>query len=221
MDIEGLGEALVAQLVDAGLLKGLPQIYNLRREDLLTLERMGEKSATNLLDGIEASRSRPLWRLLHGLGIPHVGVSSARDLASRFHTLDALAQADVPTLLTVNEIGDIMAAAIFAWFRDPAAQVVVEELRSAGVHFGEGDEPATVTGGPLLGTTGVLTGTLSIPRDEAAETIRSLGGKVTGSVSKKTSHVLAGADAGSKLEKARSLGVKVLDEAEFTALTAR
>jgi len=221
MDIEGLGEALVAQLVDAGLLKGLPQIYTLRREDLLTLERMGEKSATNLLDGIEASRSRPLWRLLHGLGIPHVGVSSARDLASRFHTLDALAQADVPTLLTVNEIGDIMAAAIFAWFRDPAAQAVVEELRSAGVHFGERDEPATVTGGPLLGTTWVLTGTLSIPRDEAAETIRSLGGKVTGSVSKKTSHVLAGADAGSKLEKARSLGVKVLDEAEFTALTAR
>jgi len=221
MDIEGLGEALVAQLVEAGLLDGLPQIYSLRRDDLLALERMGEKSANNLLGAIDGSRTRPLWRLLHGLGIPHVGVSSARDLAARFGTMDTLAQADIPTLLTVHEIGDIMAAAIHAWFRDPAVLAMLEALRSAGLHFGENDEPAAVAGGPLVGTTWVLTGTLSMAREAAAESIRAGGGKVTGSVSKKTTHVLAGTDAGSKLEKARALGIKILSESDFSELLAQ
>lgn len=216
MDIEGLGEAMVAQLVDAGLLADLPGLYAIRREDLLRLERMGEKSAANLLAGIDASRSRPLWRLLHGLGIPHVGVSSARDLAARFHTIDALAAADIATLLTVNEIGDVMATAIHSWFQTPAARELIGSLRLAGLNLGERDEPATSTGGALTGTTWVLTGTLSIPRDEAADLIRSRGGKVTGSVSKKTTHVLAGTDAGSKLDKARQLGVKILTEEEFS-----
>jgi len=218
MDIEGLGEALVAQLVEANLLRGVADVYFLQKDALLALDRMGEKSAANLLEGIEASRSRPLWRLLHGLGIPHVGISSSRDLAARFHTLDALAVADVATLLTVHEIGEIMADAIHVWFRDPSARTFIETLRSVGLHFGENDEPASTAGGPLVGTTWVLTGALTIPRDEAAETIRQLGGKVTGSVSKKTTHVLAGEDAGSKLEKARSLGIKIVDEAEFRAL---
>jgi DNA ligase (NAD+) len=221
MDIEGLGEAMVAQLVEAGLLADLPGLYAIRREDLLLLDRMGEKSAANLLAGIDASRSRPLWRLLHGLGIPHVGVSSARDLAARFHTIDALAAADVATLLTVNEIGDVMAAAISSWFQTPSARELIESLRLAGLNLGERDEPATPSGDTLTGTTWVLTGALSIPRDEAAELIRSRGGKVTGSVSKKTTHVLAGSDAGSKLDKARQLGVKILTESDFEALLSQ
>ncbi|MDX2081697.1 MAG: NAD-dependent DNA ligase LigA [Terrimicrobiaceae bacterium] len=219
MDIEGLGESLVAQLVAAGLVRGLSDIYRLDREALLGLERMGEKSASNLLEAIDASRSRPLWRLLHGLGIPHVGVSSARDLAARFRTIDALAAADIPTLLSVEEIGDIMADAIHAWFRNPSAAALLEELRAAGLNFGERDEaPAQPAAGPFEHTTWVLTGTLSISRDEAAEMIRARGGKVTGSVSKKTTHVLAGEDAGSKLTKARELGIRIVDEAEFRGM---
>lgn len=219
MDIEGLGEALVAQVVAAGLVHGLADIYRLDAAGLLGLERMGEKSASNLLNAIDASRAQPLWRLLHGLGIPHVGVSFARDLASRFRTLDALAAADVPTLLTVNEIGDIMAEAIHTWFRNPTAAALVEELRAAGLNFGERDDyPATSEGGPFEHTTWVLTGTLSIPREEAAEIIRARGGKVTGSVSKKTTHVLAGEDAGSKLTKARELGVRIVNETDFRQL---
>ena len=218
MDIEGLGEALVAQLVEVGLLKGIADIYTLDRESLLNLERMGEKSASNLLTAIEASRSRPLWRLLNGLGITHVGVTSARDLANRFHTLDALALATEETLLTIHSIGEIMATAIHAWFQSPENRTLLESLRSAGLHFGEADSPAAATDQRLGGSTWVLTGTLSISREEAAETIRRLGGKVTGSVSKKTTHLLAGDEAGSKLEKARELGIPILDEAAFRQL---
>ena len=218
MDIEGLGEALVAQLVEAGLLKGIADIYTLDREALLNLERMGEKSASNLLAAIEESRSRPLWRLLNGVGITHVGVTSARDLANRFHTLEALAGATEETLLTIHSIGEIMATAIHAWFQSPENRTLVESLRSAGLNFGEADSLAAPTDHRLQGSTWVLTGTLSISREEAAETIRRLGGKVTGSVSKKTTSLLAGDEAGSKLDKARELGVPVLDEATFRQL---
>ena len=216
MEIEGLGEAIVAQLVDAGLLNGIADIYHLKKDALLALERMGEKSATNLLAAIEESRSRPLWRMLHGLGIPHIGVTSARDLASHFHTLDALAAADQNTLLNIHSIGEIMAAAIHAWFQNSDNLTLIAALREARLNFGEADE---ITSSPsdnrFATTTWVLTGTLSIPREEAAETIRRLGGKVTGSVSKKTTHVLAGEEAGSKLEKARELGIPVLNDADF------
>ncbi len=218
MDIEGLGEALVAQLVEAGLLKGISDIYTLDRKSLLNLERMGEKSASNFLAAIEESRSRPLWRLLNGLGIPHVGVTSARDLANRFHTLDALASATEETLLTIHSIGDIMATAIHSWFESPENRTLMESLRNAGLNFGEADSPSAPIDQRLQGSTWVLTGTLSISREEAAETIRRLGGKVTSSVSKKTTHLLAGNDAGSKLDKARELGVPVLDEEAFRAL---
>jgi len=218
MDIEGLGEALVNQLVDAGLLKNLPDIYTLQKNQLLALERMGEKSAANLLAAIEESRSRPLWRLLNGLGIPHIGVTSARDLASHFGTLDALRSATVETLLSIHSIGDIMAEAIHGWFLKPANLELLESLCAAGLNFGESDAQTAPSDNRLAGTTWVLTGTLSISREEASEMIRRLGGKVTGSVSKKTTHLLAGEEAGSKLEKARELGIPVLGDAEFRAL---
>jgi DNA ligase (NAD+) len=219
MEIEGLGEALVAQLVDAGLLKGIADIYHLKKDALLSLERMGEKSASNLLSAIEESRSRPLWRLLNGLGIPHVGTTSARDLASRFHTLDALAATNRDTLLAIHSIGDVMADAIVAWFQNRAHLDLIESLRQSSLNFGEADEASSLpSDNRFANTTWVLTGTLSVARETVAETIRRLGGKVAGSVSKKTTYVLAGEEAGSKLDKARELGVKILNEEEFQTL---
>lgn len=218
MNIDGLGEALVNQLVEAGLLKNIPDIYRLDEGALAGLDRMGKKSAANLVAAIQASRSRPLWRLLNGLGIPHVGVAAARDLAARFGTIEALAAADKEALLAVHDIGGIMADAIRAWFLDPAARSLLASLRELGVNLGELDQHSAPSGTNLQGTTWVLTGTLTMPREEAAELIRSRGGKVTGSVSKKTTHLLAGAEAGSKLDKANELGIPVLDEAAFREL---
>lgn len=220
MDIDGMGEALVGQLVEAGLLASIPDVYRLQADELLPLERMGGKSVANLLEAIDKSRSRPLWRLLNALGIPHVGVTSARDLASRFQTLDALAAASVDDLLAIHSIGDVMAAAIHGWFREPANQLLVADLRAAGLNFGSMDAAsAAPVNSALAGSVWVLTGTLSRPREEVAEQIRRRGGKVTGSVSKKTTHLLAGEEAGTKLDKARELGVPVLSEADFLQLT--
>ena len=216
MDIEGLGEALVAQLVEARLIKTISDIYRLESPTLLTLERMGKKSADNLLAAISASRDRPLSRLLHGLGIPHIGISSARDLATRYRTMDALAAADVPSLLEVHDVGEIMAVAIYEWFRTPSATSLLEELRHAGLNIEEGS--AEEMSQSLANTTWVITGSLTMARDEVADMIRARGGKVTGSVSKKTTHVLAGEEAGSKLTKAEELGIPVLDEAAFRVL---
>lgn len=220
MDIEGLGESMVAQLVEAGLVQDLTQIYDLTAEQLLALERMGEKSAANLLAGIAASKERPLWRLLFGLGIIHVGATAARKLADRFRTLDALAAASGDDLKSTEDVGEIMAASIRQWFENPRVRELLEKLRLAGLNFGERDEHATTGEGPLKGTTWVLTGTLTVPRDEAAEIIRRAGGTVSGSVSKKTTYVLAGEEAGSKLDKARKFGVKILSEEEFRQLMA-
>ena len=214
MDIEGLGEAMVTQLCEAGLVTDVADLYALTAEQLLPLERMGEKSVANLLDAIAASRIQPLWRLLAALGIPHVGVTVARTLAASFGTLGRLAAASEEELVAVEEIGPIMASAIHEWFRDPSVITLVEKLRSAGLNFGErepkGSAPAA--DGPLKGTTWVLTGTLSMPREEAAEMIRSKGGKISGSVSAKTTYLLAGEEAGSKLDKAQKLGITILDE---------
>ena len=218
MDIEGLGEALVNQLVDASLLGGIADIYSLEKSRLLDLERMGNKSASNLLDAINASLSQPLWRLLNGLGIPHVGITSARDLASHFHTIDALLAADIPALLSIHSIGDIMAAAIHNWFQSPQNLALLDALRAAGINFGQLDAPADHADNRLAGTTWVLTGSLSISREEASDIIRRLGGKVTGSVSKKTTHLLAGEDAGSKLAKAKELEIPILAEKDFQRL---
>ena len=214
MDIEGLGEAMVTQLCDAGLVADVADLYVLIAEQLLPLERMGEKSVTNLLEAISTSRNQPLWRLLAALGIPHVGVTVARTLAASFGTLDRLAAASEEELVAVEEIGPIMATAIHGWFRDPSVITLVEKLRSAGLNFGERDPKgsAPAADGPLKGTTWVLTGTLSMPREEAAEMIRSKGGKISGSVSAKTTYLLAGEEAGSKLDKAQKLGITILDE---------
>lgn len=214
MDIEGLGEAMVTQLCDAGLVADVADLYVLIAEQLLPLERMGEKSVTNLLEAISTSRNQPLWRLLAALGIPHVGVTVARTLAASFGTLDRLAAASEEELVAVEEIGPIMATAIHGWFRDPSVITLVEKLRSAGLNFGERDPKgsAPAADGRLKGTTWVLTGTLSMPREEVAEMIRSKGGKISGSISAKTTYLLAGEEAGSKLDKAQKLGITILDE---------
>jgi DNA ligase (NAD+) len=220
MDIAGLGEAVVSQLCDEGLLHDVSDLYELRAEQLLPLERMGEKSVENLLAAIAASKEQPLWRLLAALGIPHVGVTVARTLASSYGTIDRLAAASVEELCGVEEIGEIMANAIHGWFRDHDVITLLGKLRAAGLNFGERDakSAAPAADGPLKGTIWVLTGTLSIPREEAAEMIRAKGGKVSGSVSAKTTYLLAGEEAGSKRDKAQKLGVTILDEEAFRAL---
>lgn len=218
MDIEGLGEAMVDQLVSAGLVKALPDIYSLKAEDLLALERMGEKSTANLLAGIGASKQQPLWRLLFGLGILHVGATAARKLAGKFHTLDRLSAATEEELESTGDVGEIMARSIRDFFHLPHNRGLLEALRHHGLNFGERDEHAEPASSALAGQTWVLTGTLSRPRDEIAELIRRHGGTVSGSVSKKTSFVLAGEEAGSKRDKAESLGVPIVDEAAFLAM---
>ena len=213
MDIEGLGEAMVDQLVTAGLVRALPDIYALQAENVSALERMGEKSTANLLAAIEQSKGQPLWRLLFGLGIMHVGVSVARKLAGKFHTLDRLAAASVEELEGTEDVGSVVAKELHDFFRLEHNRQLIESLRQHGLNFGERDERAAPASQELAGEIWVLTGTLSRPRDEIAELIRRHGGTVSGSVSKKTSYVLAGEEAGSKLEKAQSLGVPVVDEA--------
>jgi len=215
MDIEGLGEAMVDQLVTAGLVAALPDIYALRAEAVSGLERMGEKSTSNLLAAIEGSKARPFWRLLFGLGIMHVGSSVARKLADKFHTLDKIAAASVEELESTEDVGAVVAKEIHDFFRLPHNKKLVEALRQSGLNFGEHDERTAPASQALDGETWVITGTLGRPRDEIAELIRRHGGKVSGSVSKKTSYVLAGEEAGSKLDKAKSLGVPVVDENEL------
>ncbi len=215
MDIEGLGEAMVDQLVTAGLVETLPDIYALEAEAVSALERMGEKSTSNLLAAIEGSKGQPLWRLIFGLGIMHVGSSVARKLADKFHTLDKIAAASVEELESTEDVGEVVAKEIHDFFRLPHNKKLVEALRHNGLNFGERDERSAPASQALAGETWVITGTLSRPRDEIAELIRRHGGKVSGSVSKKTSYVLAGEEAGSKLDKAKSLGVPVVDEEQL------
>ena len=215
MDIEGLGEAMVDQLVTASLVAKLPDIYALKTDTLSALERMGEKSTANLLAAIEGSKAQPLWRLIFGLGIMHVGASVARKLADKFQTLDRIAAASVEELESTEDVGDIVAKEIHGFFRLPHNKKLIELLRKHGLNFGERDKRSAPASQELAGETWVITGTLSRPRDEIAELIRRHGGNVSGSVSKNTSYVLAGEEAGSKLDKAKSLGVPVVDEKQF------
>jgi DNA ligase (NAD+) len=220
MDIEGGGEALVAQLVQHGLVRDVADLYKLTAGELLQLERMGEKSAQNFLSALEASKSRDLWRLLHGLGILHVGVGVAKALSRGFEDLDALMHASFDQLNAIEDVGDVIARSVTDWFGDSHNRQLIERLRKIGLNFESSlyQERAASTG-LLAEKTFVLTGTLpTLTREQAAARIESLGGKVSSSVSKKTDYVLAGADAGSKLEKARKLGVTVIDEAEFQRL---
>jgi DNA ligase (NAD+) len=214
MDIEGFGEAVVNQLVQQKLLADVGDIYSLTADTLLELERMGEKSVANLMDAIAQSKARPLWRLLFGLGILHVGVSASRALADHFAHLDAIRESSVDELQQIPDVGEVVGRSIHEFFREPHNLAVIEKLREAGLRFDA--EPKAEGAAPgFKNTTWVITGTLSESRDEIAELIRARGGKVSGSVSKKTSYVLAGDEAGSKLDKANKLGVRVLDESEF------
>jgi DNA ligase (NAD+) len=216
MDIEGLGEAMVELLVDNALTRDIADIYHLTLLQLASLPRMGAKSIANLLAGIETSKKRPLWRLIFGLGILHVGATSARALAVHFRLLDALMAATSDELQRIPDVGPIVGPAIAQHFENEGNRAIIERLRAAGLNFGEADEPpAPAAGGKFAGTTWVLTGTLSQPREVFAEQILAQGGKVASAVSKKTTYVLAGEEAGSKLEKARKLGVRVLSEADF------
>ncbi|HEX7638822.1 MAG TPA: NAD-dependent DNA ligase LigA [Burkholderiaceae bacterium] len=221
VEIEGLGDKVVEQLVDTGVVRSLPQLYKLGVAKLLELERMGARSAQNLLDAIEKSKRTTLPRFLYGLGIRHVGESTARDLARHFGDIDRLMDASVEQLLEVPDVGPIVARSVREFFEQPHHREVVEQLRAAGIAWPAIEGTASDAWRPLLGRTLVLTGTLpSLGRDEAKEMIEAAGGKVSGSVSKKTNWVVAGEEAGSKLDKARELGIEILDEAGLRALLA-
>jgi DNA ligase (NAD+) len=217
MDIDGMGESLVSQLVDSGLVKNVADLYRLTLEDLVELERLGTKSAEKLLKNIESSRQRPLPRILNGLGIPFVGERTAQFLADAFGDLDKIANADEEELQRAEEVGPKVSQSIRRFFHEKHNRQLIERLREEGLPFKY--QAKRKAGGPLAGITFVLTGTLpELSREEAADLIESTGGKVSGSVSKKTSYVVAGADPGSKLDKANTLGVKVIDEAALRKL---
>jgi DNA ligase (NAD+) len=217
MRIEGLGEALAIQVLDRKLVKDVADLYALTLEDLASLDRMAKKSASNVLGQIEDSKARDLWHLIYGLGIRHVGERTAGILARQFGSLDRLATATVEELDDVHEIGLTMAQSIHDWFADAGNRELCERLKKAGVRTElEAQPTAEPASDQFAGKVFVLTGTLpGMSRDEARELIEANGGRVTGSVSKKTDYVLAGADPGSKIDKASQLGVRVIDEAEF------
>jgi DNA ligase (NAD+) len=218
VEVEGLGEKLVDQLVDGNVIRILPDLYRLGLTALASLDRMADKSAQNILQALEKSKQTTLPRFLFGLGIRHVGEATAKELARHFGSLDAVMDASLEQLLQVNDIGPIVAQSLRTFFDQPHNREVVEQLRACGVTWQEGP-PAPVTPTPLTGKTFVITGTLpTMSRDEAKDQIEAAGGKVAGSVSKKTTFVVAGAEAGSKLTKAQELGVAVLDEAGLKEL---
>ncbi|MDM0057730.1 NAD-dependent DNA ligase LigA [Variovorax fucosicus] len=220
VEVEGLGDKLVEQLVDANLIRTLPDLYKLGFTTLVGLDRMAEKSAQNIVAALEKSKKTTLPRFLFGLGIRHVGESTAKDLAKHFGKLDAIMDATEEQLLEVNDVGPVVAQSLRTFFDQPHNREVVEQLRACGLHWEEG-EPALRAPKPLAGKTFVITGTLpTLGRDEAKDKLESAGAKVAGSVSKKTNYVVAGAEAGSKLDKARELGVEVIDEAQMLALLA-
>jgi DNA ligase (NAD+) len=218
MNIDGMGEALVNQLTDRGLVKNVADIYKLTESDLLSLERMGEKSAQNVLREIEASKKSPLERVIYGLGIRFVGERTAEFLAEHMGSMDALMNASEEELQQVNEVGPRIAASIEEFFQEPKNRGLVERLRKAGLTFtGTKKERGTKLAAKMF----VLTGTLTHPRDQVKKMIEDAGGRVSGSVSKKTDYVVAGADAGSKLDKAKELGINVIGEKELEVLLAK
>ncbi|MGH9667143.1 MAG: NAD-dependent DNA ligase LigA, partial [Bryobacteraceae bacterium] len=217
MDIDGMGDALVDQLVDEGLIRSVADIYGLEAPQLIELERMGKKSAEKLVANIGRSRTRPLPRVINGLGIPFVGERTAEILAETFGSLDALGEADEQTLQNAEEVGPKVAASIRRFFEQPQNRELVERLRQAGLQFEH--RVRRKSGGKLKGLTFVLTGTLpNLTREDAKARIEAAGGKVTGSVSSKTRYVVAGEEAGSKLDKARQLEIPVIDEAALLGM---
>ena len=219
MDIEGGGEVLVKQIVERGLAYDVGELYKLKLEEVASLERMAEKSAQNFLDGLEASKQRDLWRLVFGLGILHVGAGVAKALCRHFRDLDELLHATEDQLVAVDDVGEVIAASVFRWFGDPVNRDLIEVLRKAGLNFESAIYQDAATAGPLAGKSLVLTGTLpTLKRHEAAARIEAAGGKVVGSVSKKTDYLVAGEAAGSKLAKAEKLSIPILNEAELLRL---
>jgi DNA ligase (NAD+) len=218
MNIDGLGDKLVEQLVDGKRVSTPADLYTLGMNAIVTLERMGEKSALNLLDAIEASRKTTLARFIFALGIRNVGETTAKDLAQHFGALDAIMSADAERLQQVRDVGPVVAQSMVEFFAEAHNLSVIEQLRAAGVHWDE-HSPAPQENRIYTGKTFVLTGTLAtLSREQAKERLEALGAKVSGSVSKKTDFVVAGSDSGSKLERAMELGVAVLNESEFLLL---
>jgi len=218
VEVDGLGEKLIDQMVDSGVVSTLPDLYKLGLTALVQLDRMAEKSAINILNALEASKKTTLPRFIYGLGIRHVGEATAKEFARHFGTLDAFMQASEDDLLLVSDVGPVVAHSVRTFFEQDHHQEIVAQLRACGVHWEEGP-PAERAPQPLTGKTVVLTGTLpNLGREEAKALLEAAGAKVAGSVSQKTSYVVAGAEAGSKLEKALSLGVPVLDEAGLILL---
>jgi DNA ligase (NAD+) len=221
LDIDGLGSKIIDQLVESGLVRSPADLYRLSVEDLANLERMGEKSATKLADALKRSRQTTLARFLYGLGIRDVGEATAAALASHFGDLDSLQEASEEQIQEVPDVGPVVAAHVHTFFRQKHNREVIQALREQGVRWPAQKRKARAAEGALSGQTFVITGTLdSMSRDEAADRIKALGGKVSGSVSKKTSSVVVGANAGSKLQKAQELGVQTLDETAFLSLLA-
>ncbi|MGD0181418.1 MAG: NAD-dependent DNA ligase LigA [Terriglobales bacterium] len=218
MNIDGMGEALVNQLTDRGLVKNVADLYKLTEDDLLSLERMGEKSAQNVLREIDASKKLPLERVIYGLGIRFVGERTAQFLAEHLGSMDALMNASEEELQQANEVGPRIAQSIGEFFQEPRNRELVERLRKAGLTFAGAKKER---GTKLAGKTFVLTGALNLPRDQVKKTIEDAGGRVSGSVSKKTDYVIAGADAGSKLDKAKELGISVIGEKGLDELLGR
>jgi DNA ligase (NAD+) len=213
MDIHGLSYARIQQLVDAGLVHDAADLYDLEATKLAELERLAEKSAEALVAAIQASKAQPLSKLLFALGIGQIGETAAKQIAKHFGTMDAIAGATADDVLAVHGIGDTIAESLVSWFADKKARRLIERLRTRGLTF---DEPQTQTSGNLKGLTVVITGSLpTLSREQASALVEANGGRLSSSVSKKTSFVLVGEDAGSKLEKAKTLGVETIDEAEF------
>jgi len=220
LDIEGGGEVLVAQLVKSGLVHDVADLYRLKLDELANLERMGEKSARNFLDGVAASKSRDMWRVLYGLGILHVGAGVAKAIGRSYPDLGALFAASVDQLYETDDVGEVIADSIAQWYGDTRNRQLIDRLRKADLNFKSELYRPAAPAGPFAGKTFVLTGTLpAMTREEAAAKIEALGGKVSGSVSKKTDYVVAGEEAGSKLDKAQKLGVKIIDEREFLKMS--
>jgi DNA ligase (NAD+) len=221
VEVEGLGEKLVDQLVDGGMVKTLPDLYRLGLANLAALDRMADKSAQNIVEALQQSKQTTLPRFLFGLGIRHVGEATAKALHRHFGQLDAVMAASEEQLTQVPDVGPVVAQSIHTFFAQPHNREVVEQLRACGVTWEEGEPSSAAAPKPLAGQTFVITGTLpTLSRDAAKDLLEAAGAKVAGSVSKKTHYLLAGADAGSKLDKARELGVAVIDETTMLALLA-
>jgi DNA ligase (NAD+) len=215
MDIEGLGPAIIEQLMKNNLIHDYADLYYLNKEQIAGLERMGEKSAQNLVDEIQNSKSRPLSRLIFALGIPYIGTRAADLLADALCSIDRLSKATIKELQTVQEIGETTAQSVMRFFERPENMEVIDKLKKAGVTMSEEPKTAVAVDERFNGKTFVLTGTISMARHEAEESIKQRGGKISSSVSKKTDYVIAGEEPGSKYDKALELGIKILTDTDF------